>query len=162
MFKKIPGFDKYSASKGGVIVNNVTRQIIKPRYNTRGYAMVMLSNRPTKTIRRTVYIHRAVWAAFNGKIPSGMQINHLNFIKDDNRLRNLELTTPKENMAHWVACGTLIKARPVTVTCISSGEKKNYKYMKHAIRELGLDPRWAFRAVTSGETISGYKIKDRK
>jgi len=45
-------------------------------------------------------VHRLVWEAFNGKIPEGMQINHINEIKDDNRLSNLNLTTTKENM-NW-------------------------------------------------------------
>lgn len=45
-------------------------------------------------------VHRLVWEAFNGKIPDGMQINHINEIKDDNRLSNLSLTTTKENM-NW-------------------------------------------------------------
>ena len=45
-------------------------------------------------------VHRLVWEAFNGPIPEGMQINHLNEDKTDNRLENLSLTTPKEN-CNW-------------------------------------------------------------
>lgn len=46
------------------------------------------------------FIHRLVWGAFNGPIPEGMQINHLNEDKTDNRLENLSLVTPKENV-NW-------------------------------------------------------------
>lgn len=42
-------------------------------------------------------VHRLVWEAFNGKIPEGMEIDHINCIRDDNRLENLRLVTHKEN-----------------------------------------------------------------
>lgn len=47
--------------------------------------------------RRNFLVHRLVWEAFNGPIPEGMQINHLNEEKTDNRLENLSLMTAKEN-----------------------------------------------------------------
>lgn len=34
---------------------------------------------------------------FNGLIPKGIEIDHINDIRDDNRLRNLQLETPSEN-----------------------------------------------------------------
>ena len=46
----------------------------------------------------TKYIHRLVWEAFNGEIPEGMQINHIDEDKSNNRLDNLELCTPQYNI----------------------------------------------------------------
>ena len=43
--------------------------------------------------------HRAVWEAFNGRIPPGLQVNHLNGDKHDNRLENLAVVTQSENVA---------------------------------------------------------------
>lgn len=45
-------------------------------------------------------VHRMVWEAVHGPIPEGMQINHKNGIKHDNRIANLELVTPSENTLH--------------------------------------------------------------
>jgi len=45
-------------------------------------------------------VHRAVWEAFNGPIPEGMEINHKNLDRCDNRLENLEILTREENIHH--------------------------------------------------------------
>lgn len=44
--------------------------------------------------------HRLIWQAVHGAIPEGMQINHKNGVKSDNRLANLELVTPSANTKH--------------------------------------------------------------
>ena len=49
---------------------------------------------------RFYLVHRLVWFVFNGQIPEDMQVNHINEIKSDNRLSNLNLMTAKENI-NW-------------------------------------------------------------
>lgn len=41
--------------------------------------------------------HRVVWEAFNGEIPQGMEIDHINTDRGDNRLENLRMVSHKEN-----------------------------------------------------------------
>ena len=41
--------------------------------------------------------HRVAWILAHGAIPHGMQIDHINGIRDDNRLCNLRLVTQREN-----------------------------------------------------------------
>lgn len=45
-------------------------------------------------------VHILVWEAFNGVIPDGYECNHINQVRHDNRLDNLNLLTRKENI-NW-------------------------------------------------------------
>ncbi len=71
-------------------------RICKPAY-LRGYARYRLSFGDKC---RMFNAHRSAYEAFVGPIPEGMQINHKNGIKDDNRVENLEVMTASENTAH--------------------------------------------------------------
>lgn len=37
--------------------------------------------------------HRVIWEMVNGKIPEGMQIDHINHVRTDNRINNLRLVS---------------------------------------------------------------------
>lgn len=66
----------------------------KPTVNSFGYAVITLTKNGKQCIKR---LNRLVWEAFNGPIPDGLQVNHINENKLDNRLENLNLMTCKEN-----------------------------------------------------------------
>lgn len=68
----------------------------------------MLSGSLAGTIANTGYViicvdykkflaHRIIWEMFNGPITDGMQIDHINHIRDDNRIENLRLVSHIEN-----------------------------------------------------------------
>lgn len=61
--------------------------------NKNGYVCVNVS-KPKNT---QAIVHRLVYETFNDVIPTGHQIDHINTIRDDNRLENLRCVTPKEN-----------------------------------------------------------------
>ena len=52
-------------------------------------------------------MHRIIWQYFNKSVPDNLQINHINGIKTDNRLINLELVTQQQNTVHAVETGLL-------------------------------------------------------
>ena len=62
-----------------------------------GYHCVTLWNRCTM---KSDSVHRLTAGAFLGPIPKGMQVNHKNGIRTDNRLANLEIVTPSDNVRH--------------------------------------------------------------
>ena len=113
IWKPILGFeDQYEASILGNIRNAKTKKILKPYKSHNGYLQVILYGNDTRSIK---LVHRLVWEAFNGAIPTGLQVNHINEIKTDNALINLNLMTPKEN----VNFGTGIKRAHDTLSKIT-------------------------------------------
>ena len=42
-------------------------------------------------------VHRLIWIMHHGEIPEEYEIDHINHIRDDNRLENLRLVTRQEN-----------------------------------------------------------------
>lgn len=60
-----------------------------------GYLCVSLSEgygKPNQTL-----IHRFVWEYFFGEIPQGLEVDHKDGNKTNNKLTNLQLLTPKDN-----------------------------------------------------------------
>lgn len=69
-------------------------KVLKPAIN-KGYLQVELRKDGK---RKGFLVHRLVVTSFIGPIPKGMEVNHINEDKRDNRLENLELVTHKENI----------------------------------------------------------------
>ena len=68
--------------------------ILKQARNKDGYMLVGLRK---DGIIHSYYVHRLVYEAFNGSLPSEMHINHINEDKSDNRLENLNAMSQQDN-----------------------------------------------------------------
>lgn len=86
----------------GKVVDTDTGEVYARRVGytrKRGYHAVYLAKNVTQMTQRFI------WEAVHGPIPEGMQINHINGIKTDNRLVNLECVTPSGNRQHALRTG---------------------------------------------------------
>ena len=72
-------------------------KILKLNLKRNGYLSVDLC-KDGKT--KTIQVHRLVAQTFILNQENKTQVNHMNTIKTDNRVSNLEWVTPKENMEH--------------------------------------------------------------
>jgi hypothetical protein len=54
---------------------------------------------------RCMYAHRLIWEAVHGPIPAGLEVDHRNGKKADNRIVNLDLVTRAENVRRAFALG---------------------------------------------------------
>lgn len=70
--------------------------------------------------------HRVVWLAVNGLIPPGLEIDHINRIKHDNRLSNLRLLSKSAN-AHNRPGFEGLADRPFKLTPEQVGEIRELK-----------------------------------
>jgi hypothetical protein len=75
--------------------------------------------RCTPAGHHSIAVHRVIWECVHGPIPDGMVINHLNGMKDDNRLANLELVTQRENNIHAYSTG--LNKRRAPTECRTHG-----------------------------------------
>ena len=67
-----------------------------------GYRTMMLQK---DHIDYTFCEHRCVWVWHNGEIPDGMEINHIDADRGNNRIENLELVNHSQNMRNAVKIG---------------------------------------------------------
>ncbi len=106
---KIKGFPKYEVSDTGLVISNAQDRpkILKPRLvsqSKKKYLQVSLYNEHCKrnnkgvVLPQQVYIHRLIWESFFGKIPKGMEIDHIDNNPRNNNLDNLQLLTRRENI----------------------------------------------------------------
>lgn len=98
-WRKIEGYKNYECSSTGLIKtynwkNTGKEKIMKPALDNNGYLRTMLKRNDGKFA--TIKVHRIICETFKGKTEN-MCVNHINFIRTDNRIENLEWVTIQEN-----------------------------------------------------------------
>ena len=92
-------------------------KIQKPCLNSNGYLFCDLYKNSN---RKRFYIHRLVLTSFIG-LEKGKDVNHINGIKTDNKLSNLEWLTRSENMKHAFKIGL---CENTIANCLTGNNKK--------------------------------------
>ena len=96
---KIRGIDRFKKGRSGL---RLTRgQELKQVLNKKGYPEVRLRKNGT----HTRLVHKLVASAFLVKSEGYTQINHINGIKTDNSVLNLEWVTQSQNQKHAYKLG---------------------------------------------------------
>ena len=97
-FVKVKGYEGYEVSNTGKIKSLKTNRLLTPQKNNCGYLYILLTDSNKKV--KINLIHRLVFDSFIG-IDDGLEINHLDEDKENNRLDNLELITHEENLKKY-------------------------------------------------------------
>lgn len=96
-WRKIKNFENYSVSNDGKVRNDITGGVLKPCSSKLGYRYVNPSQNGEV---KKLYVHRLVADAFIPNPHKKCQVNHINGVKTDNRVENLEWCTSRENHLH--------------------------------------------------------------
>lgn len=101
VFKTIKGFERYSVSNQGRVINSETGKVLSQRKASNGYLRVNLRKGNIKYEKPHVAsVHRLVAEAFLERIPGKDYVNHKDLNKENNNVKNLEWCTAKENSQH--------------------------------------------------------------
>ena len=126
-----PIFTNYAASKEGEIINVKSGKIIKPQLSNQAYYLFSVCDKSLNK-PKSYSCHRFIFEAIRGVIPEGFEIDHINNCKMDNRIKNLQLLTHRQNTE---------KSNNKAIISINNetGEEKIYISLKTAANELVID-----------------------
>jgi hypothetical protein len=146
--------DSYEVSSHGRVrrmkVASGTRagRLLACHAGQRGYPVAHLFDRVKRS--RPRYVHALVMEAFVGSRPAGMCVNHIDFVRRNNRLENLEYVTPKENTQHSKRAGRLRGGAP---------KADNSPMAKLTLAEmLDVRERWGAGQATQKELGDEYGV----
>ena len=107
------------------------------------------------------YQHRFVFEVLRGPIPRCFEVDHINNVKFDNRIKNLQLLTHKQNVIKS-------KNKPIISTNIETGKEKRYNSIQEASIKLNIHcsfisniccKRKSYKSATSKKTGTKYTLK---
>lgn len=128
IYKKIPalslGLDNYEVSNYGKVRNIKSGRILKATLSKEGYEYVELYK---NNLCKKYKVHRLVCITFLGDQPK-LTVNHKNFIRNDNRLSNLEWMTLSDNVKY--STHNMRRGKR------DNTNRKSYKKFKIAIKTL--------------------------
>lgn len=110
----------------------------QPFKRTNNWGYIQIKFRHPEDWRKDVAVvaHRVIWESVHGPLPEHLHINHINGNKTDNRLSNLELVTPADNIRHAYATGLNVGIKGV--------ENPNAKLTEEYVADI-------YRRARSGE-----------
>ncbi len=132
VWKDVVGYEqRYQVSNLGRVYSKITKKILKQNLHTNGYFTIAtkIGGRNGKDV--CFRVHRLVATAFLPKIENKPLVNHIDGVKTNNNVNNLEWCTAKENTDHAIRTGLLDYSKRNVTYILNEDQisfiKENYK-----------------------------------
>ena len=149
VWKQIPNFSLYQVSNYGRVKIIKSNKIIRQNFS-REYLIIGITN--DKKVRKTVRVHRLVALTFKPNNNPKLEVNHINSVKSDNRVDNLEWTTHKSNCEKSFTSGNYsVKLTPEIVVEIKK------LLQQGTIKQIDIAKQFNISTATISEINTGKK-----
>ena len=143
-YRTHPVYNIYAGNRQGEVIHISKKFPMKGNDNNCRYLKVLV--RGSVDIKfKSLYVHRFIYECYNGLIPNGLVIDHINDDSKDNRLCNLQLMTPQNNSKkaakncdYSLGANNYVNRKRVKAINLETNEINYYDSMNAAQRSLGI------------------------
>jgi len=158
-YRIVPNYTRYAVSKDGIVINTLTNEIIEHKKDHFGYITVYIYS-PNRKANREIKLHRVIAMAWipNDDYSIRNIINHIDGVKTNNNINNLEWCTQKENSQHAHDTGLINDNIPMKIRNRYTKEITTFPSVSAMSKYLGMK-----HIIGNGyvNKLPGYLFKDK-
>lgn len=154
MLKDIRGYEGlYAVSDEGKVWSYRSKRFLSNGIDTQGYEYVLLCN---SGHQKNARVHRLVLETFNPvEGMEKLQVNHIDEVKRNNNLSNLEWMTAQQNVAYSVYRRKRGKSRPVSQFTREGEFIATYPSQAEASRQTGVHKQCIYDVLKGKKHTAG-------
>jgi hypothetical protein len=154
-FRDIPNYTNYMISQNSEIYSKKLKRLCCLTILPNGYHKIKLKG--DNNVYKDLYAHVLVAMTYLNYIPSTNKIviNHIDGIKGNNCVDNLEIITHKENMNHSVQLNQASIFRRGVYYVDDTGEERHFISAKEACVSTGIDNSSILKSCKSDYRLAG-------